>query len=76
MTVKTQRAKSTPASGPTTRHARRGGSGYAAEPPTMAEPSLRDMLKDPILLRLMHSDGVEPHQLLTLLDDARSRLFG
>jgi len=45
------------------------------EPPSMDEPLLGDMLKDPILQQLMHSDRVEPAQLRLLLDDTRHRLF-
>ena len=47
---------------------------FSSDPPSMAEPLLREMLKDPMLLRLMSSDGIEPKQLTTLLDDTRSRL--
>jgi hypothetical protein len=48
---------------------------FTADVPSMEEPRLRDMLQDPILLRLMQSDGVEPAQLLTLLADARRGLL-
>ena len=48
--------------------------GFSADPPSMAEPALRDIMQDPILQRLMLSDGVEPRQLIALLADARSRL--
>jgi len=43
--------------------------------PSMDEPRLRDMLRDPILLSLMRSDKVEPAQLRSLLDSTRARLF-
>ena len=42
--------------------------------PSMEEPSLRDMLQDPIMERLMDSDGITLNQLLTLVAVARSRL--
>ena len=48
---------------------------FAGDPPSMDEPPLQEMLKDPILQRLMRSDKVEPAQLQSLLADARSRLF-
>ena len=42
--------------------------------PSMEEPSLGDMLQDPIMLRLMNSDGITHNQLVTLVAAARSRL--
>jgi len=42
--------------------------------PSMDEPSLYEMLHDPIMLRLMHSDGITRNQLMTLVAAARSRL--
>ncbi len=47
----------------------------ASDNPSMEEPRLHDMLQDPILLRLMSSDKVEPQQLMTLMDEARAKLF-
>jgi hypothetical protein len=44
------------------------------EPPSMEEPSLREMLGDPIMQRLMTSDGITRSQLLSLVAAARSRL--
>jgi hypothetical protein len=40
----------------------------------MEEPSLREMLRDPIMQRLMTSDGITRDQLLSLVAAARSRL--
>lgn len=42
--------------------------------PSMDEPSLQEMLHDPIMQRLMSSDGITRNQLLTLVAAARSRL--
>ena len=42
--------------------------------PSMEEPTLRDMLQDPIMQRLMSSDGITRSQLLTLVAAARTRL--
>lgn len=42
--------------------------------PSMDEPALRDMLKDPIMQRLMSSDGITRNQLLTLVAAARNRM--
>lgn len=42
--------------------------------PSMEEPSLREMLRDPIMQRLMTSDGITRDQLLSLVAAARSRL--
>lgn len=53
----------------------KGGHQLASEIPSMDEPRLQDMLRDPILLRLMTSDNVEPRDLMTLLDDTRAKLF-
>ncbi len=44
------------------------------EPPSMEEPTLHEMLGDPIMQRLMTSDGITKSQLLTLVAAARSRL--
>jgi len=44
------------------------------EPPSMDEPSLHEMLHDPIMQRLMTSDGITKSQLLSLVAAARSRL--
>lgn len=38
------------------------------------EPGLADLLGDPIIARLMASDGVRPDALCAVLDDARARL--
>jgi hypothetical protein len=40
----------------------------------MEEPTLHEMLGDPIMQRLMTSDGITKSQLLTLVAAARSRL--
>jgi hypothetical protein len=53
----------------------KAGHPQASESPSMDEPRLQDMLQDPILLRLMTSDNVEPRDLVTLLDDTRAKLF-
>ena len=42
--------------------------------PSMDEPSLYEMLHDPIMQRLMSSDGITHNQLMTLVAAARSRL--
>lgn len=42
--------------------------------PSMEEPSLREMLRDPIIQRLMTSDGITRDQLLSLVAATRSRL--
>jgi len=44
------------------------------EPPSMDEPTLHEMLHDPIMQRLMTSDGITKNQLLSLVAAARSRL--
>ena len=44
------------------------------EQPSMEEPSLREMLHDPIMQRLMSSDGITQNQLLSLIAAARSRV--
>ncbi|HMA49314.1 MAG TPA: hypothetical protein VKP60_06140 [Magnetospirillaceae bacterium] len=44
------------------------------EPPSMEEPTLHEMLHDPIMQRLMTSDGITRSQLLSLVAAARSRL--
>jgi hypothetical protein len=40
----------------------------------MDEPTLHEMLRDPIMQRLMTSDGITKTQLLSLVAAARSRL--
>lgn len=40
----------------------------------MDEPSLHEMLRDPIMQRLMTSDGITRSQLLSLVAAARMRL--
>ena len=42
--------------------------------PSMEEPNLLEMLHDPIMQRLMCSDGITRSQLMTLVAAARSRL--
>ena len=42
--------------------------------PSMDEPSLYEMLHDPIMQRLMSSDGISRNQLMSLVAAARSRL--
>jgi len=44
------------------------------DPLSMEEPRLRDMLLDPIMQRLMSSDGITQNQLMVLVAAARSRL--
>jgi hypothetical protein len=44
------------------------------EPPSMEEPTLREMLRDPIMQRLMTSDGITQSQLMLVVAAARSRL--
>jgi len=46
----------------------------SADPPSMDEPTLHEMLRDPIMQRLMTSDGITRSQLLTLVAAARSRM--
>jgi len=48
--------------------------GTYAELPSMEEPSLREMLRDPIMQRLMTSDGITRNQLMLLVAAARSRM--
>lgn len=38
------------------------------------EPTLRDMLADPVMRRMMASDGVGEAQLLSIIEGARRRL--
>ena len=45
-----------------------------ADPPSMDEPDLQEMLRDPIMQRLMTSDGITQSQLLTLVAATRSRI--
>ena len=45
-----------------------------ADVPSMDEPSLYEMLHDPIMQRLMSSDGITRSQLMSLVAAARSRL--
>lgn len=47
---------------------------FSSDLPSMDEPSLREMLRDPIMQRLMTSDGITRSQLLTLVAAARSRM--
>ena len=44
------------------------------EPPSMDEPTLHEMLRDPIMQRLMTSDGITKTQLMSLVNATRSRL--
>lgn len=48
---------------------------FPSDLPCMDEPELAELLNDPILLRLMRSDGVEMRQLQLILKDARARLL-
>lgn len=45
-----------------------------SDAPSMDEPTLHEMLRDPIMQRLMSSDGITRSQLLTLVAAARSRM--
>jgi hypothetical protein len=45
-----------------------------ADPPSMDEPDLQEMLRDPIMERLMTSDGITKSQLMTLVAAARVRI--
>jgi hypothetical protein len=47
---------------------------HHADPPSMDEPDLQEMLRDPIMQRLMTSDGITQSQLLTLVAAARVRI--
>lgn len=47
---------------------------HYSDPPSMDEPSLTEMLRDPIMQRLMTSDGITKSQLLSLVAAARSRM--
>ena len=47
---------------------------HLADPPSMDEPTLHEMLRDPIMQRLMSSDGITRTQLMTLVAAARSRM--
>ena len=38
------------------------------------EPSLDDLMEDDVMQTLMKRDGVNPHQVLTLMDVMRDRL--
>jgi hypothetical protein len=40
----------------------------------VGEPALDELMADPVLYRLMASDGVAMHHLVTLITDARTRL--
>lgn len=40
------------------------------------EPSLADLIGDPLTKSLMASDGVEPETLASLLESVQNRLFG
>ncbi len=39
------------------------------------EPTLNELLNDPIMQRLLDSDGIAPESLRAVLDDARARLM-
>ena len=47
---------------------------FPTDPPSMDEPTLHEMLRDPIMQRLMTSDGITKSQLLTLVAAARIRI--
>ena len=47
---------------------------HSADLPSMEEPTLHEMLRDPIMQRLMTSDGITRSQLMTLVAAARSRM--
>ena len=47
---------------------------HHADPPSMDEPDLQEMLRDPIMQRLMTSDGITRSQLMTLVAAARIRM--
>ncbi len=75
MAVRATRPKKSPAG----QNVRQGVQPKADRPahsdlPSMEEPSLREMLRDPIMQRLMTSDGITHSQLLSLFAAARSRL--
>jgi len=40
------------------------------------EPSLMELVEDPLMRRLMASDGVPLESLMTLISETRSRLIG
>lgn len=40
------------------------------------EPSLEDMIRDPVMQAVMARDGVAPGALLALADEVRDRLAG
>ena len=46
-----------------------------SDSPSMDEPTLHEMLRDPIMQRLMTSDGITRSQLMTLVAAARSRML-
>lgn len=50
------------------------GRNLSSDLPSMDEPTLHEMLRDPIMQRLMTSDGITRSQLLTLVAAARSRM--
>ncbi len=39
------------------------------------EPRLTDLMEDPVLRRLMASDGVHPEQLMAVIAEARTKLI-
>jgi len=46
----------------------------ATDIPSMDEPTLLEMLRDPIMQRLMTSDGITRTQLMALVAAARNRM--
>ena len=75
MTVKAAQTRKSPAA----KTARMGVAvrpdrSFADDFPSMEEPSLREMLRDPIIQRLMTSDGITKSQFLTLIAAARSKM--
>ena len=42
---------------------------------TMAEPTLRDLLHDPVGQIMMRRDGVTEEEILNLMQEMRHRLF-
>ena len=45
-------------------------------PATSIEPTIAELLRDPIVGLLMEHDGVTVEELMRLLDEARQRLAG
>ena len=50
--------------------------GFVTDLPSMEEPTLQEMLRDPIIQRLMSSDGITRSQLMILVAAARNRMRG